>query len=76
MKCMDYLKCLECGNTKSFSVGAVEYHRYEVDAMGNYVADIDCGDIKRSDDYQCMECDSFNVKWVELDLKSEVPTTS
>ena len=70
-----HLVCQDCGNDKKFGVGVTEYHRYEVDGAGMFIDDLGGDDVKYSDDWQCMECDSFNVKWVELDLKS-IPTTS
>ena len=56
------LTCKDCGNTSKFDVGAIEYHRHQVDGNGDFVEDLGSDDVDQSNDYQCMECGSWNVE--------------
>ena len=64
---MKKLYCPDCGNSKSFSVSAVEHHTWHIDGQKNFMDDNETGDTKMGDDYQCRECGAWvkDVEWCD-----------
>ena len=57
------LKCQDCGNDDKFTVTGIEHHTWLVDKHGNFIEDYEAGGetAEAGDDFQCVECDSYNV---------------